>query len=426
LSQLVPLLTKLKESGAERIFLAPGEVGYAFTGEARRPIDGGALNASMLLEAISEVLSHDELRDLPGNRPRIVRHEHGGEGYVLEIVRQSGGIGLGIRFASVRPVRTPTFREPPSRDSPPPEKAVEKPVERPVERPVEKPRTLSRRKMPAIRADKRTVRIELDDEGNPVDSIAVDLEPAPPPRLTPAERKAAARIPEGIHAIDTKRLQRAAVPSAPSEPEPLRVEPSMATEAATGPASRAERILQTMLGLDPLTDLPRTGWLMRGVRPCESIADHSFGVTFLAMLFVDAIRAEGDTIDGESTLRMALVHDAAEARTGDVPMPNKTPLMSEALYALESTLIAELLPPRQQAEWNDVEAGESLEARVVKAADKAQMMIKALAYERQRRGQLDEFWSNAANFDDRGVAVARELFAALAAAAGRELPRRVR
>jgi putative hydrolase of HD superfamily len=400
LSQLVPLLTKLKESGAERIFLAPGEVGYAFTGEARRPIDGGELEASMLLEAIAEVLSHDELRDLPGNRPRIVRHEHGGEDYVLEIVRQSGGIGLGIRYASVRPVRTPTFRDAPSRDSvrESPKESKEPP---PAEVPVEKPRTMSRRKMPAVRTDKRTIRIELDDEGNPVDSVAVDLEPAPPP-LTPAERKAAAKPPAGLHAIETKRLQRP-IPSGPSEPEPLRVEPSMATESETAAGSRAERILQTMLGLDPLADLPRTGWLMRGVRPCESIADHSFGVTFLAML----------------------VHDAAEARTGDVPMPNKTALMSEALHALESTLIAELLPPRQQAEWNDVDAGESLEARVVKAADKAQMMIKALAYERQKRGQLDEFWSNPANFDDRGVAVARELFAALAASAGRELPRRV-
>jgi putative hydrolase of HD superfamily len=179
--------------------------------------------------------------------------------------------------------------------------------------------------------------------------------------------------------------------------------------------ARAERLLDTMLGLDPLADLPRTGWLLRGVRPCESIADHSFGVAFLTMLFVDAIRAEGGTVDGERALRMALVHDAAEAKTGDVPMPNKTPAMSEALHQLERTLIASLLPAPQQEAWADAELGDSLEVRVVKAADKAQMMIKALAYERQNRGRLDDFWANAKNLDDRGVAVARELFDVLAA-----------
>jgi hypothetical protein len=31
-SQLVPLLAKLKEMGAERVFFAPGEPGYAFAG----------------------------------------------------------------------------------------------------------------------------------------------------------------------------------------------------------------------------------------------------------------------------------------------------------------------------------------------------------------------------------------------------------
>ena len=178
---------------------------------------------------------------------------------------------------------------------------------------------------------------------------------------------------------------------------------------------RADCILEAMLGVDPLADLPRTGWLLRGVRPCESLADHSFGVAFLAMLFVDAIRAEGGAIDGERVLRMALVHDAAEARTGDVPMPNKTPAMTEALHALEAALIRDLLPVAQQEVWLEVERGDSLEARVVKAADKAQMMVKALSYERQHRGHLEEFWTNAKNFDARGVAVANELFAALAA-----------
>jgi putative hydrolase of HD superfamily len=186
-----------------------------------------------------------------------------------------------------------------------------------------------------------------------------------------------------------------------------------------GMTERAEEILATMLALDPLADLPRTGWLLRGVRPCESIADHSFGVAFLTMLFVDAIRAEGGTIDGERALRMALVHDAAEARTGDVPMPNKTPRMTEALHELEATLVATLLPAAQREAWTDAEHGDSLEVRVVKAADKAQMMIKALAYGRQGRGRLEDFWANPKNLDDRGVSVARELFAVLVAASQR-------
>jgi 5'-deoxynucleotidase YfbR-like HD superfamily hydrolase len=89
--------------------------------------------------------------------------------------------------------------------------------------------------------------------------------------------------------------------------------------------------------------------------------------------------------------------------------------MTEALHELEAALVRDLLPPAQEEAWIEAERGDSLEARVVKAADKAQMMIKALSYERQQRGHLDEFWSNPKNLDDRGVSVARELFDALAA-----------
>jgi putative hydrolase of HD superfamily len=188
-------------------------------------------------------------------------------------------------------------------------------------------------------------------------------------------------------------------------------------------SQRAERIVEVVMGLDPLAELPRTGWLLRGVRPCESIADHSFGVALLTMLLVDALRAEGQTVDGEKALRMALVHDAPEARLGDVPMPVKTARFDAALSEVEATLAANLLPPSVLGVWEEMEAGASLEARIVKAADKIHMMLKALVYGRQQRGWLEEFWAQPKNFDDRGLPLAREVFEAICARAGRTLPR---
>lgn len=178
---------------------------------------------------------------------------------------------------------------------------------------------------------------------------------------------------------------------------------------------RAERIVDTLIGLDPMGDLPRTGWLLRGVRPCESIADHSYFVAVTVMLLVDALRAEGVEVDGEKALRMALVHDAPEAKTGDVPMPQKTPAVDAALEELERAIVARLLPEPQADAWREAEDGQSLEARIVKAADKIQMMTKALVYDRQQRGDLHEFWENEKNFPDKGLAIAREVHEVLRA-----------
>lgn len=183
-----------------------------------------------------------------------------------------------------------------------------------------------------------------------------------------------------------------------------------------------DRLLDVVLALDPLSDLPRTGWLLRGVRPCESIADHSHGVAVVAMLLVDALRAEGHVVDGERALRMALVHDAPEARTGDVPMPSKSAEAEAAIDALEDRITRDMLPPELHACWREAEDGQTLEARIVKAADKLQMMAKVLVYGRQHRGVLDEFWANPRNFRDMGLPVASRLFDRICERAGRARP----
>jgi putative hydrolase of HD superfamily len=181
----------------------------------------------------------------------------------------------------------------------------------------------------------------------------------------------------------------------------------------------ADVFIDTVIGLDTLSDLPRTGWLLRGVRPCESIADHTFGVALCSLLLTDALRAEGETIDGERVLRMALVHDAPEAKTGDLPMPIKTAEIESALDELDARLARGLLSESLYQAWAEAERGETIEAKIVKASDKLQMMIKAYIYERQGRGRLDEFWDNPKNFRDMGLPMAKRIYARLRERAGR-------
>lgn len=156
---------------------------------------------------------------------------------------------------------------------------------------------------------------------------------------------------------------------------------------------QAKDIVQTLLNLTPLTDLPRTGWVLRGVSQPETVAAHSFGVAVCTSLIVDRLRANGVKVNGEKALRMALIHDAAEVELGDIPTPVKTPALRTAISEVEHIIAQRVLPPQLLLDWQHMEAKDSLEAAIVKAADRIQLMVQVLAYERQQRGHLDDFWA---------------------------------
>ena len=79
-------------------------------------------------------------------------------------------------------------------------------------------------------------------------------------------------------------------------------------------------MLPTLVELQRLKRLDRTGWTLRGLpNGTESVAAHSFGVGVTAMLLADEFIAQGVVIDVERVLRMALLHDWAEVRVGDAP-----------------------------------------------------------------------------------------------------------
>lgn len=169
-------------------------------------------------------------------------------------------------------------------------------------------------------------------------------------------------------------------------------------------------LVDLLVRLNPLSELPRTGWVLRGVADPETIAAHSHGVALVAMCIVDALREQGRQVDGERVLRMALLHDAPEAATGDVPMPVKTPALQAALKAAEGELADRLLGEYADA-FHEAEKQETLEARIVKASDKIQMMIKLLCYTKQGRGALEEFWTNPANQRHADLPFAKQVYA---------------
>ena len=80
------------------------------------------------------------------------------------------------------------------------------------------------------------------------------------------------------------------------------------------------KVLSTLIELQRLKRLDRTGWTLRGLpNGTESVAAHSFGVAVTAMTLADELRSLGVPVDTERLLRMALLHDWAETRVGDYP-----------------------------------------------------------------------------------------------------------
>nr|ALS89007.1 HD domain protein [uncultured bacterium] len=159
-------------------------------------------------------------------------------------------------------------------------------------------------------------------------------------------------------------------------------------------------MLATLVELQRLKNLDRTGWSLRGLPSgTESVAAHSFGVAVTAMLLADEVRAAGITLDMERVLRMSLVHDWAETRVGDMPKTATDYFGADARKFAEMKAFDDIVAgvgagrSDYQGLYKDYEQGESLEARLVKAADVIDLLVQALALERAGARGLDEFWS---------------------------------
>jgi putative hydrolase of HD superfamily len=146
-------------------------------------------------------------------------------------------------------------------------------------------------------------------------------------------------------------------------------------------------------------------------------------VAVAAMFLGDAARARGAAVDMELLLRMALLHDVAETRLGDLPRTASQYFGKAARHEAEKAAFADVmrgvesgLAEKCAALHEAYEKRENTESRLVKAADVIDLLIQVLAFERAGARGLDEFWAGAAEQDFRLDSPAREIVGELMAA----------
>lgn len=169
-------------------------------------------------------------------------------------------------------------------------------------------------------------------------------------------------------------------------------------------------MIEQLITLYRLKDEERAGWLLRGIDRPESVADHSWGTSLLCLLY-----GNREGIEVERAVSIAVVHDAAEAITGDNAArvaPNGKVVHAEGKAERERDAIEVLFPGDDKTAgplrelWQEYELASTPEASFVRDMNLIDMCLQALIYESDSRydpeekkqnfprfGRLDEFFA---------------------------------
>lgn len=141
----------------------------------------------------------------------------------------------------------------------------------------------------------------------------------------------------------------------------------------------------------------RTGWKLHGIRNPESVAEHSYQLCVMSMIFADQLGCDRDKLT-----KMALIHDLSEVITGDMVSEHGNMIDLKARNkkeTMEAKGIGTMFAPlKDKGEYKrifeEMVERKSHEANVFWQLDKLEMAIQALQYEQITGKNLEEFFVN--------------------------------
>jgi putative hydrolase of HD superfamily len=135
-----------------------------------------------------------------------------------------------------------------------------------------------------------------------------------------------------------------------------------------------EGVLTFLATAERLKDTLRTGHTTGGRQ--ESTAEHTWRLCLMALVLAEPLG-----VDAGRLLRICLVHDLAEALTGDLPAPAPREAGAKSLAERAALLaMTEPLPEGPRAAilalWEEYEGGTTPEGRLAKGLDKLETILQ--------------------------------------------------
>jgi 5'-deoxynucleotidase YfbR-like HD superfamily hydrolase len=127
--------------------------------------------------------------------------------------------------------------------------------------------------------------------------------------------------------------------------------------------NRVRNDVKFLFEMGSLRHVQRT-WRQFGGVPYANVAEHTLRVAWIAMIL-----AEREDADSAKVLKLAMIHDIPEIRTGDVNYMSRMYADRHEDEALEDMVQGTDIQAEILYLWREFDARETLESRIVKDAD---------------------------------------------------------